>query len=516
MMKDKILDVLTIKTNQIIQIKKISGAWDWVEENCESRLLSISKESYKLLDQAKVHTALYPEKKAYCDHGNLRTFNQFTHEFARCKNGRPSQCQCAKDAYDSSDWKVKAEISKLSREATCLSEYGETHVSKVKEFKDARIISWHEKYTPGSDAAADLRNRKVRTFKERHVDDPAGKKKITEKTKQTNLAIRNVEFPGQCPDVKKRIKMSVQKNLNVDNPSKSPVVKQAKIDTSRKNWDTDHPAQSSIIKERTKISIIEKTGRASHTQNHISIESLEILNDPEKLRIFIIENGFNSGADKLNVTLTTIYRYHRNHGLNLASDSSTSSGEEQVKYWLNSLGISSIKDRTICKPKEIDILIPDYNLAIEYDGLVYHSEAGPFGGCNSGYHLDKTTRCKQQGIQLIHIFEDEWIKNKDICKSIIKQKLSISGTKIPARKCVIKELSNKETKQFLMDNHLQGYVYAKINVGLFHDGALVQLMTFGKPRYNKTCQYELLRLASKCDSQIIGGTQKLWAYFVKT
>ena len=39
-------------------------------------------------------------------------------------------------------------------------------------------------------------------------------------------------------------------------------------------------------------------------------------------------------------------------------------------------------------------------------------------------------------------------------------------------------------------------------------------MTFGRPRYNRTVQWELLRLATRSNTQIIGGTQKLWKYFL--
>ena len=55
---------------------------------------------------------------------------------------------------------------------------------------------------------------------------------------------------------------------------------------------------------------------------------------------------------------------------------------------------------------ELDIFIPSRNLAIEFDGLYWHSEEG--GKYGKNYHLKKTQACEKKGIHLIHIFEDEW------------------------------------------------------------------------------------------------------------
>ena len=154
-----------------------------------------------------------------------------------------------------------------------------------------------------------------------------------------------------------------------------------------------------------------------------------------------------------------------------------------------------------------------HKLALEFDGLYWHSETA---GKDKNYHISKTQKCEEQGLQLIHIFEDEWISKKDICKSIIGSYLNLTTSKISARKCSIQEISNKEIRSFLETNHLQGYVNASKNIVLIYNDEIVAGMTFGKPRYNKQIEWELLRLVTKCDTHIIGGTQKLWRYFQKT
>lgn len=86
--------------------------------------------------------------------------------------------------------------------------------------------------------------------------------------------------------------------------------------------------------------------------------------------------------------------------------------------------------------------------------------------------------------------------------------------KIGARKCVIKELDLNTTKNFLNQYHRQKSVYSLYNIGLFYESMLIGVMTFGYPRYNKRYQWELLRLCFHPEYRIVGGTIKMFKYFV--
>ena len=88
--------------------------------------------------------------------------------------------------------------------------------------------------------------------------------------------------------------------------------------------------------------------------------------------------------------------------------------------------------------------------------------------------------------------------------------------RIYARKCTVKEVSSKEAKEFLEKNHLQGACNSKVNIGLYSGNTPVSLMTFGKPRYNKQYEWELLRFCNALNTSVIGGAGKLLSYFVKT
>lgn len=192
----------------------------------------------------------------------------------------------------------------------------------------------------------------------------------------------------------------------------------------------------------------------------------------------------------------------------------SSKREFELKEFIrDELGLVIVENsRSIISPKEIDIFIPEKNFAIEYNGTYHHSE---LMGTDKHYHLQKTNACETKGIRLLHIFENEWKMKKDLLKSIVRNKLGLSQNRIFARKCVIKEISTKEKNIFLDHNHIQGQDQSRIKLGLFFNEQLVSVMTFGVPRYDKKCQWELIRFASLRNTVVIGGADKLFKYFIK-
>lgn len=219
------------------------------------------------------------------------------------------------------------------------------------------------------------------------------------------------------------------------------------------------------ITNKTRQTIFKKSSVTHNIHEHIEEFALNILLDKEKFEAFLIKNGLVGSATLLGVWPTTISDYHKKYNLNILNSYANSSYEVECLAWLKSLGIFGNKDRTVCKPKELDIYIPSHNFAIEFDGLFWHSESMLFNrGKNKQYHLNKTKICITKNIRLVHIFEDEWTKNKEVCMDLLKRFLNIKNRKIMARKCIIKELSNKDCLIFLKTNHLQGFAIASVNL----------------------------------------------------
>ncbi len=172
-------------------------------------------------------------------------------------------------------------------------------------------------------------------------------------------------------------------------------------------------------------------------------------------------------------------------------------------------------DRSILHPKELDIYLPHLKLAFEFNGVYWHSELYK----EKNYHSQKTKDCLEKGINLIHIWEDDWQIKKEITKSIILNKLGKSN-RIFARNCKIIEITdNRLVRQFLEENHIQGFVGSKVKLGLYFNEELISLMTFGDLRKSlgqnsKNGHFELLRFCNKINTSIIGGVSKLFKYFI--
>lgn len=187
------------------------------------------------------------------------------------------------------------------------------------------------------------------------------------------------------------------------------------------------------------------------------------------------------------------------------------------KYVSSILPSSTIvkrNDRTILVGKELDIYIPSLKLAIEINGLYWHSENGR--NINKHYHLNKYKNSLFHGVRLIHIFENEWIHKKEIVKSILRNTLQTNKNRIFARKCNIRKVGSNEKRDFLNNNHIQGNDKSSTSFGLYFNNEIVSIMTFGKSRFDKKVEYEMIRYCNKIDHSIIGGASKLFKYFLTT
>ena len=139
------------------------------------------------------------------------------------------------------------------------------------------------------------------------------------------------------------------------------------------------------------------------------------------------------------------------------------------------------------------------NILIEINPYSTHSSI------EKDYHLRKSNVAKENGYHCIHIWD--W-DNIDAIINLLKRKEESIG----ARKCIVKEVSVKEARSFLNKYHIQGYAKDDIRLGLYHGSELVSIMTFGKPRYNKNFEYELVRYCSSIN--VTGGSSRLFKHFL--
>ena len=234
---------------------------------------------------------------------------------------------------------------------------------------------------------------------------------------------------------------------------------------------------------------------------------------------YYVENKHSITDTKIHFSLTDwefkqIVKYY-----NITNRSGVSGYEDEIiKYLPENTEIIRNDRKILGNGKELDIYLPKYHIGIEFNGDYWHSSLQK----EKNYHYDKSRAAETMGIRLIHIFEYEWNdpnkKNKII--SIIKSATQQITERIFARKCDVREITNREAREFNNNNHLMGHRNATITYGLFLDNELIQLMSFSKSKYNKNLSegnnWEIIRSCQKLNCVVVGGVSKLFTHFIKT
>jgi len=186
-----------------------------------------------------------------------------------------------------------------------------------------------------------------------------------------------------------------------------------------------------------------------------------------------------------------------------------------------------VKDFTNCKQnirilesnkQEVDIYCEDKKMAFECNGLYWHS-AEHFQSNGKEHNRDflKYELFKQNGIRIFSIMEDEWLHKQNIVKSRIKNILGVTTDKIYARNCIVRPIDRKLARDFINDNHIQGYHGCSVAYGLFYNNDLVSVMTFTSSNITRKLKdtWEISRFCSLIDTNIVGAAGKLFSRFVK-
>ena len=189
----------------------------------------------------------------------------------------------------------------------------------------------------------------------------------------------------------------------------------------------------------------------------------------------------------------------------------SSADEKEIGEFITSLGFEWHTDRQILNGQELDIYIPAKNLAIEYNGNLWHSEQY---GKKKTYHLHKLEKCNNAGINLIQIFEDEFALKKDIVFSKLKHILNCDNdtVKIMARKCLVSNITKEEAEAFLNNNHIQGFVNSSIYMGAFYENRLIAVMSFIEETKG---HWNLSRFATLQNTICQGVASKIFTHFIR-
>jgi len=369
------------------------------------------------------------------------------------------------------------EIINKKRQKTINKIYNAKNISEVKEIKDRKEKTFKEKYGGFTFNSEILMKKVKKTNIERYgTECTLNNKEVKEKSKKTIFDKYGVEYASQNKEIKNKIKNTMLERYGVDNIMFS----------------------ENFRKTNTII------GSDENYIRYLGGRINEFYCDCGKNHMFEIDTDNYFKRKDRNCKLCTIC-YPINENVSIK--------EKELCNFIKNIYSGKIIEN-YRDGVEIDIYLPDINIGFEFNGLYWHSDKF----VHKNKHIDKLNHFKNKGIQIIYIWEDDWDFKKEIIKSQITNWLKLNINKIFARKCIIKEISDvKIVREFLNNNHIQGFIHSSKKIGLFYDNELVSLMTFDRFEGRKKMKendWNLSRFCSKIYFNIIGGFDKLLKYFI--
>jgi len=344
-------------------------------------------------------------------------------------------------------------------------------------------------------------------------------------SKLNNLVKYGFENVSQLKEVKEKKKTTTFKHYGVENPKQNKDVAEKIAKTMSERYG-GFGKGSPTLKNKIERTLLEKHGVTNpmHVEEHRD-KLVSTLFDKSILRLepfvkpnFSPDNYLGSDIEHewicqkcgelfLGITncKTRIPRCYSCYPISSSKSKAEIDLFESIEF---NEKISS--DKEILNGYELDIFIPSKKLAIEFNGLYWHSESN---GKDVNYHLNKTIQCENKGIQLIHVFEDEWFEKREVVLSIIHRKLGIVKNEFLAENCEIRELKPNIKDEFLKTNSLVDFDDCAFSIGLFTmSEELVEIITFKK--INNT-EWKMCNHCLKNDFSIKGGFFKLMNHFLK-
>ena len=327
---------------------------------------------------------------------------------------------------------------------------------------------------------------------------------VKEKIKATNLKKYGVEYSFQAEVVKEKIKATSLERYGVDNPSKSDIIKGRIVKSNRRNLGVDYPMQSKDVLDKYRVTSLQKYGTEYPNQSEIVKSKI----DASTLEHYGVNRACKLDEFKKKIVDTNRERYGVDYTCLLYSGKLKGNDSSYNRDFAELLDSNNIK-------YEREFLLQKYsydfkvgNILVEINPTATHNtHFNPYGKnrIDTNYHKNKSNLAKDSGYSVIHVFD--W---DDIDKVV---QLLRDRETVYARKCEVIFVNEVDANKYLDTYHLQGTCRCqKFRLGLYYDNKLVSLMTFGKSRFNKNCEYELLRYCSHYN--VVGGAEKLFKHFV--
>jgi hypothetical protein len=311
------------------------------------------------------------------------------------------------------------------------------------------------------------------------VSNAAHSSELAEKKRKTLIDRYGANHPSRIPELKLKKKQTMQARWGVDNPSHSPEIQKRKIATNQMKRGVDWAPQDPNVILKMQQTCIDRYGLTHSRYKSKTPQQLAALTNPDIFKNEINDLTIFEAAGKLGVSTKTIYiltaKYDCRDLLN-ANRTNKSSYELKVRNFLDNLGVYYIPNtKDIISPFEIDIFLPNHNIAIEVGSAFWHSDTY---GRDIYYHQDKWKKCKELGLTLFQWFDEDILVNWHLTESRLKRAIGISVPVIGARKVEIGACSFEQEVDFLDEWHAKGHsIDRNVALACFFDGAMIGIMT---------------------------------------
>lgn len=315
-----------------------------------------------------------------------------------------------------------------------------------------------------------------------------------DRREQTMASRYPYEHPAQTSEVRDRRKATMLARYGVDNPTKSKEIVDRRTQNNLARHGVSNPSQLPESVERKKRTCVERYGTEWAFQN----EGVKGKTKATLLDRYGVEN-----PSHMSTFVAKMFRSKERNGTLRESR-----GEREMLEFVRTLQPDFEKGVLIDRNErswEFDMISQTKKIAIEFNGVFWHSEANP--RWRRGRHHLKSRIAESHGFSLIHIWETEWVQNRPLVESYLSARLGVFSERIPARRCEVCSVNPVVARVFLTENHLRGSATGT-HLGLYLGDRLVALATLSKHPRDSSVPI-LSRFCSLRGVQVVGGLGRL-------
>ena len=368
--------------------------------------------------------------------------------------------------------------SNKTREENTLKKHGVKHTNQLKEVKEKKKKTNNIRYGGNSPTKSKkVVDKIIKTNNERFgCDFPLQNKDILNKTINGFIDKWGEVNPMKTDEIKNKIKNNNNIKLGIDWHITLPEIIKKSKETTLNNYGVDcifklkDFSKESWDKKYIKLNKYYQDLIGDNYIKYDTEKKLMIIKCKEN-HIYEISSTLYFSRVKNNRTCTIC---------NPVNNKITNGHYDLINFFKENKIEIEINTFDIIKPYEIDIYLPHYKIAIEFNGIFWHSSLYK----NNNYHKMKYELCKEKGIKLIQIWEDYWNQKQNIIKSIILNKIN---NKLFINNYVINIIDDNTCLKFLLDYNIYGYYKCEYNYGIIYNNQLVSIICINNNKIERFC-----------------------------